>query len=120
MFRRDRSTPAPASRTGHRPDADEAERVVRGQGAPPVVAVVVAKDPGSWFVEAVASLEAQDYPQLSILVVDNGSDEDPAPRVADVAPFAFVKRRPLDEGFSAAANDAAALRRGGSLPPDLP
>lgn len=89
-----------------------AAQVVSGQGAPPVVAIVVARDPGDWFPDAVASLEAQDYPQLSILVVDNGGEQDPAERVVDVAPFAFVKRRSSDEGFSAAANEAAASIEG--------
>ncbi len=81
--------------------------MVSGQGAPPVVAIVIARDPGEWFTETIASLEGQDYPQLSILVVDNGGENDPAERVADVAPFAFVKHRSEDEGFSAAANDGA-------------
>lgn len=77
-----------------------------------MVAIVVARDPGSWFTEGIASLEAQDYPQLSILVMDNGGEHDPAERVADVAPFAYVKRRSTDEGFSAAANEAAASIEG--------
>ncbi len=85
---------------------DRAESVVRGHGAPPVVAIVVTKDPGSWFEECLVSLEAQDYPQLSILVVDNGGESDPTERIAEVAPFAFVKRLEEDRGFSAAANEA--------------
>ncbi len=93
-------------------DAEEAVEVVSGFGAPPVVAVVVTKDPGARFVETVASLEAQDYPQLEVLVVDNGGSIDPAPIVADVSPHAFVKRIEADEGFSAAVNEAAASVKG--------
>ena len=48
---------------------------VQPQAAPPVVAVVVAKDPGEWFDEVLGALAAQDYPNLSVLVIDTGSDE---------------------------------------------
>ena len=40
--------------------------------APAVVAVVVTCDPGSWFEQALASLADQDYPNLSVLVIDAG------------------------------------------------
>jgi GT2 family glycosyltransferase len=74
--------------------------------APPaVVAVVVARDPGDWFEEAVASLADQDYPNLSILVIDANSAEPVKPRVATVAPGAFVRRLEEDPGFGAAANE---------------
>ena len=55
---------------------------------------------------------AQDYPQLDILVLDNGGSVDPAPIVVEVAPQAFVKRLASDEGFSAAVNNAAESVRG--------
>lgn len=84
--------------------ADEAPLI--GTGAPPVVAVMVAHDPGDWFEECLESIADQDYENLSLLVVDNGSRHDPTGRVADVAPSAFVRRLPEDHGFSAAANEA--------------
>ena len=62
--------------------------------APPVVAVVVTNDPGPWLEEALASLGAQDYPNLSVLVIDAASAEDPTPRIADVVPNAFVRVLP--------------------------
>ena len=34
-------------------------------------------DPGPWLEDALAALAAQDYPSLSVLVLDNGSAEDP-------------------------------------------
>ena len=40
--------------------------------APAVVAVVVACDPGGWFEDVLRSLAAQDYRNLSVLVVDVG------------------------------------------------
>lgn len=71
-----------------------------------MVVVMVTKNPGDWFEAALSSVEEQDYEELEILVVDNGSLEDPTPRVADVSPGAFVKRLRADEGFSEAANEA--------------
>ncbi len=74
-------------------------------GAPPVVAVVVVTDPGPWLEEALASLGAQDYPSLSVLVIDAASVTDPTPRVAAALPGAYVRRLPDDPGFPAAANE---------------
>ena len=42
---------------------------------PAVVAVVVTTDPGPWFDEAMSSLAAQDYAELSVLVLSQGEDE---------------------------------------------
>ena len=58
--------------------------------APAVVAVVVTCDPGPWLEQALTSLATQDYPNLSLLVVDAASDEDPTARVAAAAPEALV------------------------------
>jgi GT2 family glycosyltransferase len=86
-------------------DATEPAHVV-----PPVVAVVVTTDPGPSLETTLLGLAAQDYSSLSVLVVDNGSVEDPTPRIAAAMPHAFVRRRPADapggQGFAAAANDA--------------
>jgi GT2 family glycosyltransferase len=73
--------------------------------APAVVAVVVARDPGDWFEEAIAAFAAQDYPNLNILVIDAHSEEPVKPRVATVAPSAYVRRLEEDPGFGAAANE---------------
>ncbi len=73
---------------------------------PPVVAVVVTRNPGPWLEATLASLAAQDYAELTVLVVDCGSDEDPTPRVADVLPRAFVRRLDGSAGFAGAANEA--------------
>ncbi|MGH9094454.1 MAG: glycosyltransferase family 2 protein, partial [Acidimicrobiales bacterium] len=82
--------------------------------APPVVAVVVTCDPGPWFDEALLSLAAQDYPNLSVLVIDSASLVDPTARIAEVLPSAFVQR--LDErvGFGRAANAALQTVEGAS------
>src|SRR5579875_2361183 len=82
--------------------------------APPVVVVVVTTDPGDWFEECLASLAEQDYPNLSILVVDTASSVDPTPRVAKVLPRAFVRRLPERVGFGRAANQALDAVEGAS------
>ncbi|MGH9182615.1 MAG: glycosyltransferase family 2 protein, partial [Acidimicrobiales bacterium] len=73
--------------------------------APPVVAVVVTHDPGPWLEEMLASLGAQDYPNLSVLVVDAASAVDPLPRVRSVLPGAYVRRLDRNPGFGVAANE---------------
>jgi GT2 family glycosyltransferase len=81
--------------------------------APPVVAVVVAFDPGPWFEECLEALGSQDYPNLSILVVDAGSTDSPASRVAAVLPKAYFRASKAG-GFAAAANEALGAVEGAS------
>jgi GT2 family glycosyltransferase len=73
---------------------------------PPVVAMVVTRNPGPWLDDALNGLAAQDYPDLTVLVVDCGSDVDPTPQVAAVLPRAFVRRLDASAGFAEAANEA--------------
>jgi GT2 family glycosyltransferase len=76
--------------------------------APPLVAVVVADEPGEWFEEALQAVGNQDYPNQSVLVIDGAGRDDPGPRVASVLPDAFLRRpdrRGRPPGFAAAAND---------------
>jgi GT2 family glycosyltransferase len=77
--------------------------------APPVVAVVVAHDPGPWFEETLASLASQDYAELSVLVLDAGSAEDLTARVAAVLPTAYVRRFEANRGFGATVNEVSAM-----------
>lgn len=81
---------------------------------PAVVAVVVTCNPGPWFPEALASLAAQDYPNLSVLVIDAGCAEDPTPAVAEVMPGAFVRRLERPSGFGTAANEVLDIVEGAS------
>lgn len=82
--------------------------------APAVVAAVVTCDPGPWFAESLASLAAQDYPNLSVLVIDAGCTEDPTARVAEVMPGAFVRRLERRVGFGSAANEVLGMVEGAS------
>jgi GT2 family glycosyltransferase len=72
--------------------------------APGVVAVVVASGPTPWLDETLASLAGQDYPNLSVLVIDMGADDATLDRVATVLPEAHLARMPNGTGFADAAN----------------
>jgi GT2 family glycosyltransferase len=82
--------------------------------APPVVVTVVAHEPGPWFEELLRSLEAQDYPNLSVLVIDAGGD-DLIGRVAALLPSAFVRKIEGNPGFGAAANDVLEVVEGATF-----
>jgi GT2 family glycosyltransferase len=82
--------------------------------APPVVAVVVTHEPGNWFEETLTSLADQDYPNLSVLVIDAASTEDPTARVAAILPRAFVRRLEAVCPYGVAANDVIGIVEGAS------
>lgn len=73
---------------------------------PPVVAVVVTKEPGEWLETCLVSLRDQEYPNLAMLVIDDGSTTDVTPRVAAVDPSAVVRRREEPAGYASCANEA--------------
>ncbi|MGI8758347.1 MAG: glycosyltransferase [Acidimicrobiales bacterium] len=83
--------------------------------APPVVAVVVTHNAGPWLEECLASLGAQDYPNLSVLVIDAGSTTDPLPRIAGVLADAYVRHLGHNPGFGAAANEVLQVVEGASF-----
>jgi GT2 family glycosyltransferase len=82
---------------------------------PPVVALVVTRNPGDWFETTLLSLGSQDYPDLTVFVVDAGSDIDPTSRVAAVLPNAFVQLLEGQPGFAGAANQALAAVEGAAF-----
>lgn len=82
---------------------------VAAADAPAVVAVCVTTDPGDGFDACLESLVAQDYTNLSLLIIDAGSADPIADRVAAVAPDAFIHRLQTNPGFAAAANQALTL-----------
>ncbi len=85
-------------------------------GFPQVVAVVITRNPGDFLEPALAALGAQDYPTLSVLVVDAGSERDPTTRVGAVLPGAFVRRSGGDRpGFAGAVNEALGLVEGATF-----
>ncbi len=87
--------------------------MVAEPGAPPVVAVVVTCRPGTWLEETLRSLGAQDYSELSVLVVAVGDDDGTiAHRVAAILPEAHLARAPAGTGFAQAANQGVEMVEG--------
>ncbi|MDA8315452.1 MAG: glycosyltransferase, partial [Actinomycetota bacterium] len=83
--------------------------------APSVVAVVVTTDPGPWFDDVLRALAAQDYDNLSVLVLVSGGTVDPTETVARHLPEAFVRRLPDRGGFAEAIGEALTMVDGASF-----
>jgi GT2 family glycosyltransferase len=85
--------------------------------APAVVVTVVAHDPGWWFEETLESIKAQDYPNVSVFVVDTASADAAAlrERVAAVLPDAHLRRLDSDPGFAAAADEVLVAVQGAAF-----
>jgi len=83
--------------------------------APAVVAVIVTTGSGPGLEAAAASLVAQNYEELSLLVVANGDALHVPERVAAVAPNAFVRVLEENRGFGAACNEAALMVEGSAF-----
>lgn len=79
---------------------------------PSVVAVLVTADPDETFDAVLEGLASQDYPSLTVLVVDAGSTTDPSNRIGAILPDAFIRRTPVRTTFAAAANEALAAVEG--------
>ncbi len=83
---------------------------------PAVVAVVVTTGPGTWLEEALSSLAAQDYEEMSVLVLSTGEDDpEVTERVARVLPDAFVRHLPGRPGYAAASNEALGMVEGAAF-----
>ncbi len=92
------------------------------QNAPPVVAVVVVHEPGSWFEETLDAFADQDYPNLRFLFLvtgdpSTGSDETSSPsKMSEIIeqhlPGAFVRELGINAGFGPAANEVLRLVEG--------
>lgn len=104
------SADAPAP-TGSNPAAPGAPGALQ----PPVVAVVVAHDPGEWFESTLRSIRDQTYANLSLLVIDAGSEQPLASRVAAVVPDAHERRLETNPGFGPACNEVLHAVRGAAF-----
>src|ERR1700728_4684458 len=83
---------------------------------PAVVAVVVTSGPGIWLEEALSSLAAQDYEEMSVLVLSTGEDDlAVTERVARVLPDAFVRSLAGRPGYGAASNEALGMVEGAAF-----
>jgi GT2 family glycosyltransferase len=82
---------------------------------PAVVAVVVTSGPTTWLDETLLSLAAQDYGELSVLVLATGDDADLGERVGRFLPNAFVRQLPGRPGYAAAANEVLGMVEGAAF-----
>jgi GT2 family glycosyltransferase len=84
--------------------------------APPVVAVVVVHAPDVWFDETLASIAAQDYPNLNTLFLLTGqtTDGEVAAQITARLPDAFIRDLGANPGYGAAANEVLRLVEGDS------
>ncbi|TML18062.1 MAG: glycosyltransferase, partial [Actinobacteria bacterium] len=88
------------------PDAGPSEAADREVAPPSVLAIVIAHDPGPWFVDVLRALAAQDYPRLSVLIVDAASAKPLGPVVRRHFAAADVRRLDEDPGGFGASVDA--------------
>jgi GT2 family glycosyltransferase len=82
---------------------------------PAVVAVVVTTGRGPWLEETLASLAAQHYEELSVLVLVTDEGFDPSVRVGRLLPEAFVRVLPGRPGYAAASNEALGMVEGAAF-----
>lgn len=80
--------------------------------APPVVAVMVIHEPGTWFDDVLVALGRQDYPNLQTLVLVTGDPDGVAEQVANHLPQAVVRAVAGDPGFGATADEVLRLVEG--------
>ena len=88
------------------------------RSVPPVVAVVVTRQPAPWLEETLNAVGAQDYPNLSVIVVDAGAASTPGPdlasRVAAALPGAYLRGMAQPASWGAAANEVIGVVDGAS------
>src|SRR5271165_277090 len=85
---------------------------------PAVVAVVVTSGPRTWLDDTLSSLAAQDYVELSVLVLATGDEDEDADlgeRVGRILPNAFVRQLAGRPGYAAAANEVLGMVEGAAF-----
>jgi len=77
-----------------------------------VSAVIVNYNSQEWLAECLPSLQSQTYRPIEVIVVDNGSFEDPTPWLSQFDPGIKVLRLERPVGLAAAINRGVALAQG--------
>ncbi len=91
------------------------EELIGDDGGPPIVAVVIIDRVSNDLERTLESVAAQDYPNLSFLVIDAADGEPITETVARVLPDAYLHRMPQRLGRANAANKATELVTGASF-----
>ncbi len=82
---------------------------------PLVSVVLVTYNSDDWIDECLGSLREQTYQALEVIVVDNGSPQDPKAAVLRAHPGAVYLRQPAGRSFASALNAGAAVATGDAL-----
>ncbi len=103
---------------GRRPTTLDAPSMASDRSVPPVVAVVVTRQPAPWLEETLHAMGAQDYPNLSVIVIDASAAPAPGPdlasRVAAALPGAYLRGMAQPASWGAAANEVIGVVDGAS------
>lgn len=82
----------------------------RPTAAPPVVAVMVAHEPGDWFAEVLAGCAAQDYPNLRLVAfLTGGTPATVGDAIRQHVPSALIRQVEGNPGFGPVVNQALSL-----------
>lgn len=87
--------------------------MVNGVSSEPLVSVIIpAHNASRWIAETLASVAKQSWRRIETIVVDDGSDDDTAGVVTNVAESSVQLVRQVNRGASAARNRGLAESRG--------
>lgn len=93
-----------------------------GRSEPSVTIAIATWNSAEFLPTCLASVAHQTYPNLDVIVVDNGSSDGSPDLVRDLAPGASLVRNQTNQGYSAAHNYAIGVTEGPyylSLNPDV-
>ncbi len=94
---------------------EDARKLIRAEIAPVVSVVIPAYNHARYVAKAIASVAAQTYPHIELVVIDDGSSDDTAEAIArNVAGLPFPARfeKRSNKGAAATLNEGAALAQG--------
>ena len=91
------------------------EELLSDGDGPPIVAVVLVDRESPHLGQTLSSVAAQEYENLSVLVIDVADGEPIGDEVARILPDAYLHRMPARSGRAAAANKVTELVTGASF-----
>lgn len=107
--------PSRSTAPDHDEDAFPERDVQVGVGLPAVVAIVATSGGPDAVVGALEGLADQEYGNLTVVVMDAGSPDDPTRRIAAVMPDAFVRHVDGGRSFGAVCNEVLGTVEGATF-----